>query len=76
MEHDAFIERAIQWDRNERLQIEAWEDKKKQLDEDHEHRKQLTSEVEAWSPVKKPDEPQEDEVVPVSPAIAEINEME
>ena len=33
LEHDAFVERAIEWDKNEIQVIEAWDAKKKELDE-------------------------------------------
>ena len=33
LEHDAFIERGIEWDRKERIMIETYEAKRKELDE-------------------------------------------
>ena len=52
MEHDAFVERGLDWDRRERGLIEAWEAKKKELDEKYpDQRGQIgTSTVEEWNP--------------------------
>lgn len=33
LKHDAFIERSLAWDKKELQMIEAWEEKKKELDE-------------------------------------------
>lgn len=33
LDHDAFVERAIEWDENELKMIKAWDDKKQELDE-------------------------------------------
>ena len=33
LKHDAFVERGLEWDEKERLMLEAWEEKKLELDE-------------------------------------------
>ena len=33
LDHDAFVERGLEWDRSELKMIRAWEEKKKELDE-------------------------------------------
>lgn len=50
LEHDAFIERAIQWDKSEQLFIKEWQARKLELDQQFEERKQLTNETESWKP--------------------------
>ena len=50
LEHDAFVERAIEWDKNEIQIIEAWDAKKKELDEKYPDTRQLVGEVQAWNP--------------------------
>ena len=38
LEHDAFREKALQWDKNEELWIKEWEARKKELDQQYESR--------------------------------------
>ena len=45
LKHDAFIERGIEWDRNEFEMIQAWDDMKKELDEKDPDLRQQTGAV-------------------------------
>ena len=42
LEHDAFMERALQWDKEQELIIREWDQKKKLLDEQQPERDSLT----------------------------------
>lgn len=50
LEHDAFVERGIEWDRKELDMIEAWQDKKMELDVSQD-REQIGGEVHEWNPL-------------------------
>jgi hypothetical protein len=55
LEHDAFRERALQWDKNEDLYLREWQARKAELDAKYEERKLLQSPddeqlVESWQP--------------------------
>ena len=57
LEHDAFREKALQWDKNEELWIKEWEARKKELDQQYESRQLNAGEngeqtVESWDPSK------------------------
>ena len=67
LEHDAFIERALQWDKSEELYLREWKARKAELDQQFEHRNQLTSETESWKP-----KPESTEVV----AMTDIDVLE
>lgn len=47
LEHDAFVQRGIEWDEQQKLMIEQFKDKKKELDEIYE-REQLNSIAKEW----------------------------
>lgn len=60
LEHDAFIEKALQWDKNEELYLREWNARKEELDSKYEERKLLGKDkdeqtVEAWDPSKTKD---------------------
>ena len=53
LKHDEFLERALQWDQEQEAMIADWENQKKALDQQFEHREALSSpDVEKWDPSK------------------------
>ena len=52
LEHDAFIERAIEWDRNELQMIRDWESKKQELDHKFADQRQQLTQTQSFDPSK------------------------
>ena len=50
LKHDAFIERGIEWDENEKQLLKAWEERKLELDEKFPDQRQQIGAVHEWNP--------------------------
>lgn len=50
LEHDAFKERCLQWDKSDELYLKEWRARKEELDAKYEERQLLGGDTESWQP--------------------------